>query len=208
MTQSRAYLYRERAVSRQTVKCLDVPVLTRLAAVPKTQNARRIIQYQRQIKHWLDDEIAQLQQAPPVTTSRAAARAAAQPQSLRRASTMTGMPPTPVEATPGPMTPEMATPTLLGSRIEPLLQMDDLLSIDRSMPAPLTPTELEALLLAPPLSYATSHAAAPAQGGPPQRQFCDNCGYWGKIKCLKCGARICGMECKDAHEATRCLKWA
>ena len=25
-------------------------------SVPKTQNARRIIQYQRQIKHWLDDE--------------------------------------------------------------------------------------------------------------------------------------------------------
>ena len=209
MTQSRAYLFQERPVSGQAIlRYLDVLVLTRLAAVPKTQNARRIIQYQRQIKHWLDEEIAQLQQAPPPTTSRAAARAAVQPQSLRKASTITGMPPTPVEATPGPMTPGMATPTLLESRIEPVTQMDDLLSIDRSMPAPLTPAELEALLSAPPLSYAASHAAAPAQGGPPQRQFCDNCGYWGKIKCLKCGARICGMECKDAHEATRCLKWA
>jgi zinc finger HIT domain-containing protein 1 len=209
MIQSRAFLYQERAVSCQAVvKAVDVQELTGLIAVPKTQNARRIIQYQRQIKHWLDDEIAQLQQAPPPTTSRAAARAAAQPQSLRRASTMIGMPATPVDATPGPMTPAMPTPTLPGSLREPALQMDDLLSIEKSMPAPLRPAELEALLSAPPLSYAASHAAAPALGGPPQRQFCDNCGYWGKIKCLKCGARICGMECKDAHEATRCLKWA
>ncbi|KAI4634733.1 hypothetical protein J4E83_002053 [Alternaria metachromatica] len=174
-------------------------------SVPKTQNARRIIQYQRQIKHWLDDEEAQSGQT--TTTSRGSVsqptggRGAA--QALRRQSTYASVPATPVEATPGPPT-VAQTP----SRLEDANADDALLSIDDSIPAPLNPTELEALLAAPPLSYAASHAAPPPAGGPPQRQFCDNCGYWGQIKCRKCGARVCGLECKDAHEATRCLKWA
>lgn len=170
-------------------------------ATPKTQNARRIIQYQRQIKHWLDDEeaqLAQLQQAPQPRSATAASRLAAQP--LRRSSTI---PPTPSEATPGPAATAPAPPR---SRME--LDDDLLLSIERSMPPPLNAAELDALLSAPPLPYAASHVAPPPATGPPPRQFCDNCGYWGKIKCLKCGARVCGLECKDAHEATRCLKWA
>ncbi|KAF2685649.1 hypothetical protein K458DRAFT_387609 [Lentithecium fluviatile CBS 122367] len=171
-------------------------------STPKTQNARRIIQYQRQIKHWLDDEeaqLAQLQQAPQPRSATTASRIAAQP--LRRSSTMISVPPTPSEATPGPAA---ATPISQRSHFED----DPLLSIERSMPPPLNPAELSALLTAPPLSYAASHVAPPPADGPPSRHFCDNCGYWGKIKCLKCGARVCGLECKDAHEATRCLKWA
>ncbi|KAF2130003.1 hypothetical protein P153DRAFT_385236 [Dothidotthia symphoricarpi CBS 119687] len=168
-------------------------------ALPKTQNARRIIQYQRQIKHWLDDEEAQLQQAPPPRTVAASSR------SGRRQSTRTSVPPTPPETTPGPTPSGVAASRPM---TQPSYGDDALLSIESSMPPPLNPAELEALLLAPPLSYAASHAAPPPAGGPPQRQFCDNCGYWGTIKCRKCGARVCGLECKDAHEATRCLKWA
>lgn len=173
--------------------------------VPKTQNARRIIQYQRQIKHWLDDEEAQLGQATATTTtSRSVAVAAAtagrglgRRQSVFTASGLAT--PTPVEATrlPPPPAPDM----VLGSD-------DALLSIQDDMPPPLDPSELEVLLTAPPLSYAASHAAPPPAGAPPQRRFCDNCGYWGSIRCGKCGARVCGLDCKDAHEATRCLKWA
>ena len=166
-------------------------------SVPKTQNARRIIQYQRQIRHWLDDEEAQLGQ---VATT---ARAVAQPS--RKQSVFASVPATPVEAAPAP-----AAATQTPSRLDDTnADADDaLLSIDHSLPPPLNPDELEALLVAPPLSYAASHAAPPPVGSPPQRQFCDNCGYWGQIKCRKCGARVCGLECKDAHEATRCLKWA
>ncbi|KAJ4365892.1 hypothetical protein N0V83_008514 [Neocucurbitaria cava] len=168
--------------------------------VPKTQNARRIIQYQRQIKHWLDDEeaqIAQQQQAPPPRSAAA--------QALRRQSTLASVPATPREATPGSSVVPASQST---SRLDNAFGDDALLSIDRSMPPPLNPAELEALLAAPPLSYAASHVGPPPAGGSPQRQFCDNCGYWGHIKCRKCGARVCGLECKDAHEATRCLKWA
>ncbi|KAJ4291144.1 hypothetical protein N0V90_010342 [Kalmusia sp. IMI 367209] len=184
---------------------LPVLVLTGIVAIPKTQNARRIIQYQRQIKHWLDDEEAQLalvQQAPQPRSTTIASRLAAQP--LRRPSIMATVPPTPSEATPAPVA---ATPKKpMASHMD--LDDDPLLDIDSSMPPPINPAELDALLSAPPLSYAASHVAPPPPGGPPPRHFCDNCGYWGKIRCLKCGVRVCGMECKDAHEATRCLKWA
>ncbi|KAI8939372.1 hypothetical protein NX059_003155 [Plenodomus lindquistii] len=172
--------------------------------VPKTQNARRIIQYQRQIKHWLDDEEAQLGQVT-ATTSRSAGTAgrSAAGASRRQSVFTSGMatPATPGRGTPAPShDPTQSIDTSFGD--------DALLSIDDRMPAPLDPNEMEVLLNAPPLSYAASHVAPPPAGAPPQRQFCDNCGYWGSIKCRKCGARVCGLECKDAHEATRCLKWA
>ncbi|KAF2630158.1 hypothetical protein BU25DRAFT_408743 [Macroventuria anomochaeta] len=168
-------------------------------SVPKTQNARRIIQYQRQIKHWLDDEEAQFaqqqQQAPPLRRETTHAR---NTQSLRRQSTM---PPTSTEATPAP--------TIQPARIDIDTASDDaLLDVSSLLPPPLSPAAMEALLSTPPLPYSASFAAPSPAGGPPQRQFCDNCGYWGTIKCRKCGVRVCGLECKDAHEATRCLKWA
>ncbi|KAF2000311.1 hypothetical protein P154DRAFT_554195 [Amniculicola lignicola CBS 123094] len=174
-------------------------------AAPKTQNARRILQYQRQIKHWLDDEEAQLSQQQQAPIPRATARGSIATAGPRRQSTMASIPPTPSEATPAPPTFAVpAPPKVQGSSMS---QEDALLSTASAMPPPLDPAELQALLSAPSLSYAASHVGPPAPGGPPQRQFCDNCGYWGKIKCLRCGARVCGMECKDAHEATRCLKW-
>ncbi|KAF9731242.1 hypothetical protein PMIN04_005563 [Paraphaeosphaeria minitans] len=175
------------------------------SSIPKTQNARRIIQYQRQIKHWLDDEEAQLalvQQAPLPRPTTAASRLAAQP--LRRSSTIASVPPTPSSSTPAPPPPAPTNQTSSGMGLDD----DPLLAIEGSLPPPVSQAELDVLLAAPPLSYAASHVAPPPVGGPPQRHFCDNCGYWGKIKCLKCGARVCGIECKDAHEATRCLKWA
>lgn len=179
------------------------------AAIPKTQNARRIIQYQRQIKHWLDDEEAQLaqqQQLPPPRSS--AFSASRNASNLRRQSTLASLPATPSEATPVPSSTTLPQPSPSSTHPKDFDNDDALLSIDSTMPLPLNPAELEALLAAPPLSYAASHAAPPPAQGPPQRLFCDNCGYWGSMKCRKCGARVCGLECKDAHEATRCLKWA
>ena len=65
---------------------------------------------------------------------------------------------------------------------------------------------MEALLSGPPLSYNAARAAPPPPGKP-QRHFCEICGYWGSIKCMKCGARVCGLECKGAHDDGRCLKF-
>lgn len=78
--------------------------------------------------------------------------------------------------------------------------------------APITPTsiseaELEALLAAPPLSYSAARAPPPPAGGPPKPVFCEICGYWGRIKCMKCGARVCGFECQTAHDESRCVRF-
>ena len=73
---------------------------------------------------------------------------------------------------------------------------------------PKAPThdELETLLAAPPLSYSAA-AAAPSTSTLPPRQFCEICGYWGRVRCMKCGAKVCGIECREQHEETSCMKF-
>ncbi|KAI9708513.1 MAG: hypothetical protein M1820_003975 [Bogoriella megaspora] len=83
--------------------------------------------------------------------------------------------------------------------LDPLLQT--------SVPKPPTAQELEDLLSQPPLSYLAARAGSPPANAPPQRHFCGICGYWGRVKCMKCGGRICGLECKAAHDESRCVKF-
>ncbi|KAF2433858.1 hypothetical protein EJ08DRAFT_41666 [Tothia fuscella] len=69
--------------------------------------------------------------------------------------------------------------------------------------APPTAEEIEALLSAPALSWTEARVGPPlppSKGGPPQRHFCEICGYWGQVRCLKCGSRVCALECKNAHD--------
>lgn len=72
----------------------------------------------------------------------------------------------------------------------------DPLLVSRVPPAP-TEAEIAALLSAPPLSYTE------ARGGwsqrYPVRVFCGVCGYWGRVKCIKCGARVCALDCLELH---------
>lgn len=75
-----------------------------------------------------------------------------------------------------------------------------------NVPPPPTPAEIQALLSVPPLSYNAARAAPTTSTAPP-RKFCEMCGYWGRVMCVKCGARVCGLECKGMHDETRCLKF-
>ncbi|KAA8909628.1 hypothetical protein TRICI_004463 [Trichomonascus ciferrii] len=50
------------------------------------------------------------------------------------------------------------------------------------------------------------NAVAPPPTYPP-RKLCSICGYWGKICCIKCGARYCGAHCEATHKETRCQKY-
>ena len=78
----------------------------------------------------------------------------------------------------------------------------------RTLNLPPRPSDhVMALLVAePPLSYSAAcakpldpHAQLPA------RHFCGVCGYWGKVKCRKCGEWSCGlMECWKSHEVGGC----
>ncbi|KAK6843456.1 HIT zinc finger family protein [Apiospora arundinis] len=66
-----------------------------------------------------------------------------------------------------------------------------------SMP---TDEELEALLTAPPLTYLEARAGWGAEDRKhPVRVFCEVCGYWGRVKCIKCGTRVCALDCLDTH---------
>ena len=73
---------------------------------------------------------------------------------------------------------------------------------------PMRPSEdlLEALVTAPPLLYNAARVG-PSSSGRPQRHFCEICGYWGRVKCMKCGARVCGLTCKTAHDDGRCTNF-
>lgn len=78
--------------------------------------------------------------------------------------------------------------------------------LQSSVPSAPSAALMEALMSAPPLSY-TAAGVGPSSAGRPQRQFCEICGYWGRVKCMKCGARVCGLACKTAHDEGRCTNF-
>jgi zinc finger HIT domain-containing protein 1 len=63
--------------------------------------------------------------------------------------------------------------------------------------------EVAALVRAPALTYLEARArggeGAGAGTGPPRR-FCEMCGYWGRVRCTKCGTRVCALECLRSHQ--------
>ncbi|KAK4217707.1 hypothetical protein QBC37DRAFT_414431 [Rhypophila decipiens] len=64
-----------------------------------------------------------------------------------------------------------------------------------------TDDELRALFTAPPLSYLEARAAwGEEESRYPSRSFCDVCGYWGRVRCLKCGVRTCALACLNTHK--------
>jgi len=67
---------------------------------------------------------------------------------------------------------------------------------------PETPSdaELRALLAVPPLTYKQARAGLTEEDARyPARIFCSVCGYWGKVRCAKCGTRVCALDCLDLH---------
>ena len=147
-----------------------------------TPNVRRILMSQKTFANHLADEEAalaqQAQSAPPPANA-----------GLRRSSTI----PKDVKVTG-----EGTSSTDEPSDHEPLLKA--------YVPEAPSAGLIEALTTAPPLSYNAARATL-TEPVKPQRQFCEICGYWGSVKCLKCGARVCGLECKRAHDDGRCLKF-
>lgn len=76
---------------------------------------------------------------------------------------------------------------------------DDPLLVSRVPPLP-SDEELSALLSAPPLSYIDAKAGWNEEDKRyPTRVFCEVCGYWGRIRCMKCGVRVCALECLETH---------
>lgn len=63
-----------------------------------------------------------------------------------------------------------------------------------------TDQELRELISAPPLNYNQARGTwGDEEGRYPPRSFCEVCGYWGRVRCMKCGTRVCALDCLDVH---------
>ncbi|KAI5285038.1 hypothetical protein KEM52_002621 [Ascosphaera acerosa] len=200
--QHNATLRRLAELDRENHRDVHIPIATtkgkelhaKSSRSKTTTNVRRILMSQKTFKNYLDDEEASLAQTQAAPLATSAARTAARP----------GNPLAP----PPPVT---GLPTACAySAVDPASQAlpqrppgaHDLLQADT--PAPPTEEVMMQLLSEPPLTYNEARAVLPSSGAPPARHFCSICGYWGRIKCLKCGARTCGLECYHIHEDTKC----
>lgn len=173
-----------------------------------TQNVRRILISQKTFSNHLADEEASLASQDQHTPAPAAPRtsggrtikiASSQKQYSATATLpshiITSQPPKSKASTISVSSPVQALVASVSNEDEPLLKIH--------LPSAPSESVLETLISGPPLSY-NGARTAPSTGRP-QRHFCEICGYWGTIKCMKCGVRVCGLECKDVHADGRCL---
>ncbi|MCJ1252114.1 hypothetical protein MMC30_009352 [Trapelia coarctata] len=91
-----------------------------------------------------------------------------------------------------------AVPTLSNPGYDPA----DARLLQSSVPTPPSEQILNTLISAPSLSY-NAAKALPSSSTKPQRHFCESCGYWAQIRCLKCGARVCGLVSEVPEGETR-----
>ncbi len=166
-----------------------------------TTNVRRILMSQKTFANHLADEEAALAQQQHTTTS--TIQRVPPLQSARSTPNLKRIAPS--ESHPGLSQRGLVTMGGTASLLprdplhdEPLLMVN--------VPSAPSEEEMQAILSGPPLSYNLARSDPPPPHKP-LRQFCEICGYWGTIKCMKCGARVCGLECKSAHDDGRCLKF-
>lgn len=105
----------------------------------------------------------------------------------------------------GPQTQPQSPPK---PRYDPALDKEPLLKTVGLPPKP-SARVMAALLAEPPLSYAAARATPlEPEKQTPRRHFCAVCGYWGKVRCRKCGERTCGLlECWKGHEVAGCVPY-
>lgn len=171
-------------------------------------NVRKILQSQKTFANHLDDFLA-LQQsegsaaaAAAAAATAAAAASAAQtlsnkrrPSTNKNAGTSDGGDVVMTDAAP-------VVSSLLDIPTNPAPAQqpgdDNPLLASRTPNLP-TDAELRTLLAHPPLTYLEARGTYEASSGPPPRVFCEVCGYWGRVRCMKCGTRVCALDCLETH---------
>jgi zinc finger HIT domain-containing protein 1 len=172
------------------------------ARAGKTTNTKKILASGKTFAHYLDDEEAEIARTGrrdgdvEVAMPAVQQRPSKTPITRRKPREESSVSSSPAPAHPPP----------------PLPQSSDAMDLDADdgddavTPLP-SDEEIEALLNAPPLTYNQARAAPPPANAPPPRRFCEVCGYFGRAKCMKCGAMTCSVLCKDTHDEQRCLKF-
>jgi zinc finger HIT domain-containing protein 1 len=179
----------------------------------KTTNTKKILASGKTLAHYLDDEEAEIarngRRDIDLETAVAAPQRASKTPLARR------KPQHEASIASGSPAPPIATATTAGVAALPAsdsmdIDVPDVADDDEDeyaiAPMP-TRAELEALLDATPLTYAQARAAPPPTSAPPARKFCETCGYWGRVRCMKCNVMTCSVACKDIHDEHKCLKF-
>lgn len=176
------------------------------ARAGSTANTKKILASGKTFAHYLDDEEAEITRTGrrdgdlevPVPIQRPSKTPIARREARQDSS---------MSSSPAPSAAPV-TPALRQAPTSPVQAMDVDVDDEDDGIAPLpSEAEMEVLLDVPPLTYAQARSAPPAPGAPPSRSFCETCGYWGRVKCLKCGAMTCSVMCKDSHDEFGCLKF-
>lgn len=166
--------------------------LTGEAHVKYTPNVRKIMQSQKTFANHLDDFLAMQALADATTNAHggnARPGAGSGPSNSKRPAPGRREAPAkqPSEAQDTPMAD--AKPAAHPEDGDPLL-------VSR-MPEIPSDEELRKLLAHPPLAYL--EARGTWDDFYPTRVFCEVCGYWGRVRCTKCGTRVCALDCLETH---------
>ncbi|KAK3621201.1 hypothetical protein LTR22_025305 [Elasticomyces elasticus] len=179
--------------------------------IGKTSGTKKIMSSGKSLQHHLEDEQAEIDRTgrregevdAPAPNAQRASKTPLHRRKPREDSSASNSPAPAVSSMPPPAIPRGMS---MDNAAE-VVQLDDSDGDEESqLPGLPSAAEMEALLNAPPLTYAQARASSPPPGLPPPRRFCETCGYWGRARCLKCGAMTCSVVCKDEHDQSKCLK--
>jgi zinc finger HIT domain-containing protein 1 len=174
----------------------------------KTTNTKKILASGKTFAHYLDDEEAEIarlgkREIDLDTAVAAPLRPSKTPVARRKSQRDESV----VSGSPAPSATSMLPPGVLRHSSTDAMDVDGTDDRDLGIPPIPSQAEMEALLNATPLTYNEARSAPPPANAPPPRRFCEICGYWGKVRCMKCGVMTCSVACKDAHDEHKCLKF-
>ncbi|KAI0447718.1 hypothetical protein F4803DRAFT_545776 [Xylaria telfairii] len=190
--------------------------ISRTGGKKYTPNVRKVLQSQKTFANHLDDYVALLSQqeatgtpasgnAPETTTRRPGGgqrqASASAPTSSKKPAAKQD-PDDDVEMPNAEPQDEPRSAILSPHPLPPARPGDDDPLLTSRLPPFPSDDELRALLAAPPLSYLEARGTWPPGNGQqyPTRAFCVVCGYWGRVRCMKCGTRVCALECLETHQ--------
>jgi zinc finger HIT domain-containing protein 1 len=176
-----------------------------------TPAVRKILQSQKTFANHLDDFEA-LQSAEKLPNAIRSASGTSTPNSTKRSHKKKD----PNAPAPTPLR-KVSSVSQIKSEDEPMLDAPMLSLNNVSDPPPhpkdndpllvsripIMPTqaEIDKLLAAPPLSYNEARGTLTYEDRrKPVRTFCEVCGYWARVKCARCGGRVCALECLNVHQ--------
>ena len=167
------------------------------AAQGKTGNVRKILQSQKTFGNHLDDFLALQQAEASAAAANANGRRPGASKSANTPVTRDGDVPV-TDAVDNTASLPALLPPPYGPPPPSHPGDNDPLLVSR-VPEPPSSEEMRALLAHPPLTFLEARATWDDRGRPPARAFCEVCGYWGRVRCMKCGTRVCALDCLETH---------